>query len=69
MVLFCLWYQEIHIFSVNVLLLTCVEMSVLPDILVADSDLDYDESQENMGNMLHCHFSVCIIIIYNNVNL
>lgn len=33
----------------------CVEMSVLPDILVADSDLDYDESQENMGNMLHCH--------------
>jgi len=35
----------------------CVGMSVLPDILATDSDLDsdYDESQEDMGNNAYCH--------------
>jgi len=33
-------------------------MSVLPDLLAADSDLDYDESQENTGNVLHCYMYV-----------
>jgi len=42
-------------FLCYVFLWKCVEMNVLPDILATDSDLDtdYDESQEEIGNMLY----------------
>jgi len=33
-------------------------MNVLPDILSMDSDLDYVESQDDIGNMLCSLFSI-----------